>query len=169
MPPTFLNFAYGSNMAMRRLRERTASARPVGIGRLADHRLMWHKSGQDGSAKCDIHATPGSDDQVWGVLFEIALSEKPRLDVAEGLGRGYRQKTVDVLTADGVVQALAYYATDIDTGLLPYDWYLAFVLAGALEHGLPAAYVQELRLRAVIADPDLARRQQNQALLRGMG
>lgn len=154
-------------MATRRLQARTASARPVGIGQLAGHRLMWHKVGQDGSAKCDIHATLGSDDQVWGVLFEIDLSEKPLLDAAEGLGRGYRQTTVAVLTTQGLVQALAYQATDIDARLRPYDWYQAFVLAGALEHGLPAAYVQELRLCAVMADPDLARCQHNQALLSG--
>lgn len=57
--PTFLNFAYGSNMLTDRLRERVPSARPVAVARLAGHSLRWHKVSIDGSGKCDAEATVG--------------------------------------------------------------------------------------------------------------
>jgi gamma-glutamylcyclotransferase len=164
-PPSFINFAYGSNMFTRRLRERTPSARPVGLARLPGHRLMWHKIGRDGSAKCDVLATGRSDDLVWGVLFEIAMSERPLLDQAEGLGRGYEHKNVEVVADAGAVVAGVYYATDIDPALRPFDWYLAFVIEGAREHGLPASYVQQIALITAKIDPDRVRRETHLALL----
>jgi hypothetical protein len=165
-PLSFVNFAYGSNMLTRRLRERTPSARRIGVARLPGHSLMWHKIGRDGSAKCDVLETRQPEDMVWGVLFEIAASERPLLDQAEGLGRGYGHKTVEVLADDGAVAAGVYYATDIDRTLLPFDWYLAFVLEGAQEHGLPADYVQKIESVAATVDPDRVRREKNLALLR---
>ncbi|MDQ2928209.1 MAG: gamma-glutamylcyclotransferase, partial [Pseudomonadota bacterium] len=68
---TYINFAYGSNMCSRRLRERTPSARALGVGRLPGHKLAWHMAGGDGSAKCDIVETGREEDVVWGVLYEI--------------------------------------------------------------------------------------------------
>ncbi len=164
---TFVNFAYGSNMATRRLRARTPSAQPLGVAHLPGHRLMWHKAGRDGSAKCDIVQTGHADDGVWGVLFEIALHERPLLDTAEGLGRGYEHKSVQVLTGQGVVVAGAYHATHVDGSLQPFDWYLAYVVHGAREHGLPAHYQAELDAVAALTDPDPERRAANLALLHG--
>jgi gamma-glutamylcyclotransferase len=166
MPLSFLNFAYGSNMSSHRLRERTPSAQPIGIGQLCGHRLVWRKRGHDGSAKCDILQTGQTEDVVWGVLFEIAASEKPFLDQAEGLGQGYDYKTVSVLVDRQRVDAGAYFATDIDNTQQPYDWYVAFVLAGALEHGLPSDYSSALRSLSAVVDPDGERRKRNLAILR---
>ena len=165
-PHAFINFAYGSNMSTRRLRERTPSARPLGIASLAGHRLMWHKLGRDGSAKCDIHQTGRSADRVWGVLFEIAEIDRPQLDRAEGLGNGYEHKQVSVQATEGLVVAGAYFATHIDASLQPYDWYLAFVLHGAREHGLPQSYLNELSRVEAVIDADADRRESNLALLR---
>jgi SAM-dependent methyltransferase len=167
--PTFVNFAYGSNMSSRRLRARTPSARPIGIGQLAGHRLVWHMRGSDGSAKCDIVETGRPEDVVWGVLYEIAASEKALLDQAEGLGRAYGYKTVRVQhTAGHHVEAGAYVAIETDASLTPYDWYLGFVLAGADEHGLPGDYASVLKALATRVDPDEARRERNLAVLRDL-
>jgi gamma-glutamylcyclotransferase len=163
-PLTFVNFAYGSNMCSRRLCERTPSALPLGIGRLTGHKLMWHMAGGDGSAKCDIVATGRAEDVVWGVLYEIAASEKPLLDRAEGLGHSYHCKTVSVLHETGPIEAETYCAIAIDATRAPYDWYHAYVLAGALEHGLPGDYAEALRTLAVVVDPDAERRRKNLAL-----
>ena len=163
---SYVNFAYGSNMCSRRLRERTPSARPLGMGQLSGHKLMWHMAGGDGSAKCDILETGRSEDVVWGVLFEIATSERQLLDRAEGLGRGYQRKMVSVLADAGSVEAEAYCAIRIDGSRAPFDWYHAYVLAGALEHGLPDEYLNALRLLTAVVDPDGNRRQRNLALLR---
>lgn len=165
-PRFFTNFAYGSNMSTRRLCARTPSAKPLGVACLSGHRLSWHKVGVDGSAKCDILETGQPGDLVWGVLYRIPMVEKVLLDQAEGLGRGYEYKVVDVTGAAGPVTAGAYYATDVDALLQPYDWYLGHVVAGAVEHGLPASYQDALRRVAAVVDPDAERREINLSLYR---
>ncbi len=163
---SFINFAYGSNMSSRRLRARTPSARPIGIGQLSGHKLMWHKAGRDGSGKCDVLFTGDAQHVVWGVLYQIAMVDRPHLDRAEGLGQGYDYKTVPVRSGAEVVDAGVYHATHIDAALRPYDWYLAYVLHGAREHGLPGDYLAQLERIEAMLDADAARREMNLALLR---
>lgn len=156
---TFLYFAYGSNMLTRRLQSRAPSARAVGPAALSGHALRWHKVSKDGSGKCDIVTAAGST--VQGVLFEIALTDKPALDTAEGLGWGYKQVELKVQTAGDTVQALSYQGTNIDYGTKPYDWYKTLVVAGAREHGLAADYVQSLETVATVEDWNRERAAEN--------
>ena len=143
----YLYFAYGSNMSTERLRARVPSARARGKGRLLHHTLRWHKLGRDGSGKCDIEPTE-TQDIVWGVLYDVAWAEKPVLDAAEGLGIGYFEKAVRIVTDDGERHALTYHASpdSIDSTLRPRHWYKDHVVRGAREHGLPAHYVRALEL-----------------------
>ena len=151
---TYRYFAYGSNMSSPRLRQRTSSARALGIASLPGHALRWHKLGRDGTGKCDIaRCGEGADEVVWGVLYEIAMAEKELLDRIEGLGIGYSETQVRVTTASGSEWALTYQAKPdrIDPALKPRPDYKAHVLAGAVEHGLPAHYVAALRQVAVVS------------------
>ena len=164
--PRVRYFAYGSNMLTARLRERVPSAAAIGIGQLVGHALRWDKrSWQDGSGKCDAEATSRNDDVVWGVLFELDPEDKPALDKAEGVGAGYLEKTVNVLTEAGLVTAVTYCANDKDTTLRPYHWYKALVIAGAREHGLPASYRSGLELVVTVSDTDTARASRHKDLL----
>jgi hypothetical protein len=56
------------------------------------------------------------------------------------LGRGYDEAVLDVVTPEGTVKAVAYVASaqSTDPGRRPYHWYKRLVLAGAIEHDLPA-------------------------------
>ena len=103
----------------RRIRERVPSTRAVCVGVLRGHELRWHKVGQDGSGKCDVVESVLPGEQVHGVVYEIAASEKPRLDKAEGLGAGYEEKQVVVETSAGPISALVYYATKVDASWVP--------------------------------------------------
>lgn len=142
--PAFLYFAYGSNMLTSRLRERCPSAQPIGMATLPGYALKWHKrSKKDGSGKCDVVKDAAAT--VCGVLFEIDCSEKPVLDRAEGLGNGYEQADFTVLRDTQPITARAYVATDIDDSLKPLKWYRDFVVDGAVEHGLPEAYIAALK------------------------
>lgn len=163
----FLNFAYGSNMLAGRLRERVPSARLVATACLAGHTLRWHKVSKDGSGKCDATVDDSPDACVWGVVYEIALPEKPKLDEAEGLGNGYEERTVRVETRDGSMEAHLYYATNIDGVALPYDWYKALVVAGARQNGLPADYIAVLESAPSKPDANAQRARKNAALLAG--
>lgn len=154
-----LYFAYGSNMSSLRLQARLASATRVSVGRLAGHRLVFHKVGDDGSGKCDAWSTGNPADQVCGVVFDIAEREKGILDRIEGLGIGYEEEWVALLTPGrGVLEAFTYRATRIDPSLRPYHWYKEHVLAGANENHLPDAYVRTIERVPAIDDPDQVRR-----------
>jgi gamma-glutamylcyclotransferase len=140
-------------MLTARLRARVPSAKAIGIGQLVGHALRWDKrSWWDGSGKCDAEATALLNDVVWGVVFELDPDDKPALDRAEGLGVGYMEKVVRVMTEAGPVTAVTYYATDKDASLRPYHWYKALVIAGAREHGLPASYRNRLELVVTVSD-----------------
>lgn len=160
----FLNFSYGSNMLGARIRKRVPSARGLGIACLEGHTLRWHKPGRDGSGKCDVvpDAAPGAG--VWGVVHEIACDEKPALDRAEGLGQGYDERLVRLSVAGRPIDALLYIATRIEPSPLPFDWYHALVVAGARQHGLPAAYQATIEAQPTQPDHDEARSTQHWTL-----
>lgn len=152
-------FSYGSNMSTPRLVRRVPSARAVAVASLQEHELRFHKiSIKDGSAKCDIVPTGDQSDVVHGVVFQIEAAEKAELDRQEGLGYGYEEKHVRVLTRDGgILEAATYYATRTRPDLKPYGWYKEHVLRGAREHGLPVAYVHAIERVDAVLDPDSAR------------
>jgi len=164
-----LYFAYGSNMLTRRLcaPTRTPSAVAVSTGYVAGRRLTFDKVSKDGTGKCDAEATGRTTDRTYGVLFEIAASEKPALDRSEGLNKGYREENVTVATPVGDREAFTYIATAKELALCPYHWYKASVIAGAVEHGLPQPYIEWLRAFHSKADPDAKRRAENESLLFG--
>lgn len=145
-------------MSRPRLQARLASAAFVATARLEAHRLAFHKVGADGSGKCDCHATGDPGHHVYGVVYEIARAEKPVLDRIEGLGIGYAEKRVSLLTADGEgLEAFLYTAIRIDPALVPFRWYKTHVLAGARAHCLPAEYVRWIESMESSDDPDEAR------------
>ena len=152
-------------MLTARLRDRVASARPLGVARLRGHMLVWNKRGRDGSGKCSVIASGRDKDLVWGVLFELEAREKSALDRVEGLGCGYDEGTVEVMCNGATVQASTYLATDTDDSLRPYDWYKELVVAGAREHRLTHEYIALLESAESIPDSDRERARSNRRLL----
>ncbi len=142
-------------MSTRRLTDRVQSAKFISVAMLYGHKLKFHKKSICGSAKCDAFSTDDSNDVMYGVVFEIASSEKKALDKKEGLRSGYEEKHVTVISTSGEeYEAVTYYATNIDDSLKPCDWYKEHVLRGAQEHGLPDEYIEEIKAVDSIPDPD---------------
>ncbi len=142
-------------MSTPRLTDRVPSARAVTIAQLHKHKLKFHKKSKDGSAKCDAEYTNNTEDVVYGVVFQISASEKPELDIKEGLRKGYEEKSVSVIAQNGeTLDAVTYYATNIDPSLKPYDWYKEHVIRGAREHGLPPEYIATINEINSMPDPD---------------
>ncbi len=151
-------FAYGSNIAKARILERINSAEFITRGYLLNHRLSFHKIGQDGSAKCDAFETGNIRDCVLGALYRIDPAHKEQLDHVEGLGNGYDEKEVTIMSDSGKrMTALTYYATNIDTTLKPFHWYKGHVLIGAREHDIPEEYIEQYLSVESIDDPDTER------------
>ena len=151
--------AYGSNMAACRLQRRIPAAVKLGLIDLPRHRLTFaNASTKDGSAKCDALITDDPNDLVIAVLYRLPAAEKALLDAYEGVGVEYRDVLIPIHLPDGQpVEALIYYATNLDPRLRPYHWYKEHVLRGAEENGLPAEYIASIRTVASIDDPDPAR------------
>lgn len=158
-------FAYGANMSPQRLRARVPGAKADGVYTLPGHELRMHKVGRDGSAKADAFFTGNPYHFIHGVLYTIDEEEKVYLDRAEGLGNGYEEKTV-VLYGQGdlVVRGFLYYATHIDTDLLPFDWYLEHIVNGAKYVGLPESYIRKIQSIATLSDSDYIRALRERAL-----
>jgi AIG2 family protein len=154
-------------MLTSRLRasDRAPSASFVCVGYLRCRRLTFDKVSQDGSGKCDAEQTGRESDRVYGVVFEVSQRERAALETAEGLGRGYQEELVEVITTEGTCDAITYIATRKEPVLRPYHWYKALVVAGAVEHNLPEDYVEWLRAFEAQEDPRADRRATNEALL----
>jgi len=158
-------FAYGSNMALNRLRQRVPSARLVGIYALKNHELRFHKVGKDGSAKCDAFFTGSDVEAVKGVVFDIDPKDVIALDKAEGLGKGYKKKTIQVTNSAGHrLEAFTYVATNINDSMFPFFWYKHHVLVGAKSVGLPSGYIAKIENIKAIKDPDKAREKRELAV-----
>lgn len=133
-------------MLPQRLLDRCSSAKLIGSGFAANCGLEFTKPSTDGSGKATLVPVLGSN--VPGVLFAIDVSEREALDRFEGLGFGYRRDDSFVVNASALgsdVKASTYLATARDEQLIPFDWYLAAVIAGALHHEMSETYVAELR------------------------
>ena len=151
-------FAYGSNMSVERLQKRVPSARVLGVYSLTRHVLKFHKIGQDGSAKGDAFFTGKVSDVVLGVLYSTDCSEKKWLDEAEGLGNGYEEKEVSLVNEEGHVSVgFLYYATNINSDLRPFSWYVHHIIQGAEKAKLPKSYVQQICVVQTIEDEDRQR------------
>lgn len=167
----FVYFAYGSNMLIARLRERCPSARPLGLALAPAYRVAFNKQGMDGSGKATLTALEPFQEKHppyppafgWtgarGVLYRIDMGERAALDRAEGNYR--RDDTFAVLCAQSgkPITACTYIAEPqaCRDDLVPLDWYVALMRAGAIEHGQDADYIAWLSAVETCNDPDLQR------------
>jgi hypothetical protein len=166
---TFLYFAYGANMLSRRLHalDRAPSAVAIDTGFVQGRRFSFGKVSRDGSGKSDIALTGNPTDRAYGVLYKINRREKANFEEREGLGTGYSETNIQVVTSTGTYTAVTYVASYVEDPLLPYQWYKASVIAGAVEHGLPNEYIEWLRTFEARSDANKKRRTERESLLFG--
>jgi len=163
---SFLYFAYGSNMGLRRLRapSRAPTATFLSAAVVRSRELTFDKVGQDGSGKCDCASSSDSAAVVWGCVFEIAEQDRAALDRAEGKGYGYDPATIAVEAPSGIFVAHTYLATRKSHHLKPFDWYKHHVMVGAKEASLPAVYIARIASVLAVPDPDDERRRRELAI-----
>jgi len=158
---TFLYFAYGSNMCTEWLSTRCPSAQFIGVGTAENYRLVFTKPSKDGSGKATMEKRGHA--HTLGVIFEINESERPSLDEAE---RGYDREHIWVWVPSKQCKkrVATYLAAERNDKLLPYDWYLALMVRGAEENGLPEDYTRLLEKQASVVDTDTSRNARKKAL-----
>ena len=154
-------------MNLNRIKRRAPTTTVISPGFVKAHQLQFHKKSRDGSGKATIVNTGKESDLVWGVLVQIAFKDKLSLDIAEGLGRGYSEKKVEVFRGSQSWYAHTYVAQEgyVESGLIPYCWYLDYMVIGALENGLPAWYVKWLKQQVYHVDSNTERLALNRYIL----
>jgi gamma-glutamylcyclotransferase len=154
--PRVLFFAYGANVHPGWLRRRIPDAALVGAAALPGHRLAFRKRGRDGAARSDACPTDAPGAALPGALYRVQPEDLQRLGAA---GAGYRAEHVRVNSAAGAVTAVTWRAAsaEIVDGLLPWDWYVALIRAGAELLGLPEAHRAWLDAQPTAVDADAGR------------
>jgi gamma-glutamylcyclotransferase (GGCT)/AIG2-like uncharacterized protein YtfP len=153
-------FAYGSNMESATFRGRRGIAYRRAIsGRAMGWRLVFDKPPLIPIGESYANIIPDLDAEVFGVLYEISASDFSHIDLTEGVLIGnYRRVEIAVTPLSGSANApsRAFTLTSDrrDPALQPSHRYMELLIAGALEHNLPAAHIAFLR--AVPACPESA-------------
>lgn len=165
-----LYLTFGSNLHPLRIEQRVGPVSFFGTVQLREWKLCFDKRGADGSAKANLRPAPGSDSVAWAAVFEIDARQLAVLDRFEGCGGGYETIRFDIPDNGRTRPALAYLTPSQWTTqlMLPFDWYLALVIAGARHQGFPAAYVEQLAAQPSIEDADAQRAAARWALLEQM-
>ncbi|NND59636.1 MAG: gamma-glutamylcyclotransferase [Gammaproteobacteria bacterium] len=161
---TFSYFAYGSNLLSSRLVGRCASATFSSIAVVRRHRLEFTKPSIDGSGKATIISDETAQGSVFGAVFQISNAELETLDAFEGKDYERRPCQVTCVRTGREIGALTYYARQRRSELLPYDWYLALVVAGLNEHEIDREYVSAIRSLDHKIDAEHGRIQRRAAL-----
>ena len=143
-------FAYGSNMQTATFRGRRGiefhRALPV---RAPGWRLVLDKPPliPIGESCANIVREAGAE--VLGVAYEVSTEALETIDLTEGVPIGnYQRCAIEIvpLAEDGApLQAFTLVSDRHDSALQPSTRYLGLLIEGALEHGLPAAYIEFLR------------------------
>ncbi|MBI2955888.1 MAG: gamma-glutamylcyclotransferase [Acidobacteria bacterium] len=137
-------FAYGSNMSRAQVKHRAGEPAAEKIARLDNYELNFDKVARGGTGTANI--APADGKTVWGVLYRLTEQQLKALDRFEGVPDHYRRSEVTVSDAEGNrLSAQVYLARKVRKGLKPDRVYLARIIQGAEEHGLPADYLEQLK------------------------
>lgn len=147
----FLYFAYGSNMSRRQMRERCPDHVCLGKAVLRDHALCFPRHSHiRNCGVAGLEDKPGAE--VWGVVYRLQDRDLAALDRREGYDpevpfhmNRYNRMAVRVLMAGRPVGCHAYIARHEPGSHAPSEAYLATIIEGAEENGLPPDYVAALR------------------------
>jgi hypothetical protein len=149
-------FAYGSNMQSATLRGRRGVAYTRALAaRVPGWRLVLDKPPLLNVGHGFANIIPDAAAEVLGVLYELSEADLEHVELSEGVRIGnYDAVEVDaVALATGEwIRARSLSSARRDATLQPSLRYMALLIEGAIEHGLPAEYVAALRAVPAIAE-----------------
>lgn len=142
-------FAYGSNMQSATLRGRRGiDYRRALAARVPGWRLVLDKPGILAATQTFANIVPDPAAEVLGVCFEITTAELEHIELTEGVPiANYHRVAVPVepFGAAGPGEAFSLASEQRGAEPRPTARYMDLLVDGAVEHGLPAAYVAWLR------------------------
>ena len=163
-------FAYGSNLHPLRMKERVPSAELQSSASISGFRLVFNKTGVDGSAKCNLEETTDPAATVYGAIYKIKKEHKPILDKFESLNKGYVDTVIRVEIGGKLVNCFTYVAQKeyIDNELKPFHWYKRLVILGATYLNFPVDYIKMVESVESVEDNNMKRRQEHEQLIEQM-
>ena len=146
-----LYFAYGSNMSRAQMRERCPGHELIGKAVLMNHALCFPRSSPvRNCGVAGIVVQPGAE--VWGVVYRLHDEDLAALDRREGYDPSkpahvnrYNRMNVRALKDGAPLDCVTYIASAQPGRHVPNAAYMAAIITGAEENGLPADYVAALR------------------------
>ncbi len=162
-------FCYGSNLLRYRIESRIGKIRSKEVVKLYKYKLNFHKKSTDGSSKANIQYTGNEFDYVLGIIIQIDEYQKAKLDKFEGKGKGYNEQKVLIVKNDDTELEVATYIANsesIEDNLLPYDWYKAYIVLGALENRFSDEYIIALKNTESKADSKFERNDMNWGVIK---
>ncbi|WP_445163674.1 poly-gamma-glutamate hydrolase family protein [Mycobacterium sp. Dal123C01] len=130
-------FAYGSNLCVRQMAQRCPDAIDPRPAVLSDHDWLINQRGV-------ATVEPFAGNQVHGVVWQLSDHDLATLDSAEGVPVRYRRDRLTVDTDNGPSPAWVYIDHRVTPGP-PRPGYLAKIIDGAVQHGLPQRWIDYLR------------------------
>ena len=131
-----LYFAYGSNLSIRQMNYRCPNNSKIGIGQLSGYKWII-------SARGYANVVKSSNDDVWGVIYEISMLDEEKLDVYEGVSaKCYLKDNLEILIDDRIENCLTYVDPVTDIGI-PTSIYPNIINEGLLDSKLPEQYVEK--------------------------
>ena len=152
----FLYFGYGSNMLNARLIARTASAVAYRTGHVTRRRLTFSKISDDRSGKCDAEFT-GIKLTMSRACCSGSIARKKRRSMmrkrstAGTMKRSWRSSPP---TAASRRTPMSLPQDRPTWHAAPHHWDKALVIAGAVQHRLPATNIDALRAVPSLRDPN---------------
>ena len=135
-PSKIMYFAYGSNMCIRQMNERCPDNSKIGIGQLSGYRWIISTRGYANVVK-------SSNDDVWGVIYEISIQDEAKLDGYEGVStKCYLKENLDILIDRRIKNCLTYVDPITEIGIPSYT-YSNTINEGILDSKLPEEYVEK--------------------------
>lgn len=143
-------FAYGSNMQRATFCGRRGIDFDRAVAaRLTGWRLVFDKPSLLPVDEGYANIVPDPASAVLGVTYEVSSEALEAIDLSEGVLIGnYDRCVVPIGALDGGAlpsEAFTLTSERRKPNLLPSTRYMALLIEGAIEHGLPAAYVDFLR------------------------
>ena len=118
--------AYGMNTNKNSMALRAPGAKFLGKAKLHKHKLVFKYF-------ADIEA---SENDMWGVLWEIGPDELKAMDYTEGYPTFYDRKEVDVDFDGSKEKAWVYYMVDKEDYKHPNQFYLNMLMEGYEQAGI---------------------------------
>jgi gamma-glutamylcyclotransferase (GGCT)/AIG2-like uncharacterized protein YtfP len=125
-------FAYGMNTNTAEMDSRCPAAICLGKATMPNHEFRF-------AVHADVVVSPGNS--VDGVLWDITPDCMAALDMLEGFPFYYLRKKVKVLVDGKQTKAMVYYMVPGHEDSPPSKRYLALLLEGYKEHGVPTKQI----------------------------